>query len=244
MATFAIGDIHGNEPALADLLAQLHPVTTSEDTVVFLGDYIDRGPSSKECIDRILEFQCTCPGRVVTLIGNHEYSLLRTLRDFTKHTWLLAMEAWPTIASYSPVAAQILRQEAERAGGKLFTEAYPLPYEVFFDTVPAPHLAALEQLELWHRTPEALCAHAGIEPGGGPIERQSEKLLVWGSFGFPDGYDGAETIVYGHYGNAMVDEDGWPHPVMRDNSIGIDTIKYGVLTAVQLPERRVFQSAR
>src|SRR5688572_5492896 len=122
MATFAIGDIHGNDSALADLVGQLEPLIRPEDTVVFVGDYIDRGPCSKQCIERILAFEQSCPATVVTLLGNHEYSLLKTLRDFTEHSWLIAMEAWPTIASYSATAAQILRSEAEKAGGKLYTQ--------------------------------------------------------------------------------------------------------------------------
>ena len=244
MATFAIGDIHGNEATLADLLGQLEPLIRPEDTVVFVGDYIDRGPCSKQCIERILAFEQTCPATVVALLGNHEYSLLETLHDFTTHSWLIAMDAWPTIASYSKSAAQILRQEAEKAGGRLFTEEYRLPYELFFDAVPAAHLTFFRALKAYCRTPDGLCVHAGIDPRDGAIERQSEKMLVWGTYRFHEQYHGSETIVYGHYSNAIVDENAWPKPVVRDNSIGIDTIKYGVLTAIQLPDRRVFQSAR
>jgi hypothetical protein len=49
MATFVIGDIHGNLPALTDLLGQVEPLLTRDDTLVFLGDYIDRGPDSRGC---------------------------------------------------------------------------------------------------------------------------------------------------------------------------------------------------
>jgi predicted phosphodiesterase len=52
LATIAIGDIHGNLSALNDVLAQLRSEATSDDTVVFLGDYIDRGPDSRGCVDR------------------------------------------------------------------------------------------------------------------------------------------------------------------------------------------------
>ena len=56
VATIAIGDVHGNRAALDDLLTRLEPDLEASDTVVFLGDYIDRGPDSKGCIDRILRF--------------------------------------------------------------------------------------------------------------------------------------------------------------------------------------------
>jgi len=83
MASFAIGDVHGNLQALDDLLQQLRREVAADDTVVFLGDYIDRGANSRRCIDRILEFRAASPAEVVTLMGNHEDWLLKTLRDFT-----------------------------------------------------------------------------------------------------------------------------------------------------------------
>ena len=57
MSSIAIGDVHGNAAGLRDLLDQLRPEVTDADTVVFLGDYIDRGPDSKGCVDEILAFK-------------------------------------------------------------------------------------------------------------------------------------------------------------------------------------------
>lgn len=180
MATFAIGDIHGNDAALADLMGQLEPLIQPEDTVVFLGDYIDRDPCAKQCIERILAFEHTWPAMVVLLLGNHEYSLLKTFRDFTEHSWLIAMDAWPTIASYSAAAAHVLRREADNAGSKLYTQECALPYEVFFDAMPHTHLAFFERLKPYYQTRDALCVHAGIEPGGGPIPT-AESFITHGA---------------------------------------------------------------
>jgi hypothetical protein len=91
--------------ALEDVLEQLTAELSDDDTVIFLGDYIDRGPDSKACIDRILAFRAESRAKVVTLLGSHEDWLLRTIRDATRHSWLLGMEAFETIASYSPAAA-------------------------------------------------------------------------------------------------------------------------------------------
>src|SRR6476659_4786 len=107
MATIAVGDIHGNLPALNDILSQLRGEAAAGDTVVFLGDYIDRGPDTKRCVDAILEFQQEVSARVVCLRGNHEEWLLRTRRDDRRHSWLLGMEAFDTIRSYSPEAARV-----------------------------------------------------------------------------------------------------------------------------------------
>ena len=74
---FAIGDIHGCVNELRALL-NLLPLTP-ESTVVFLGDYIDRGGNSKGVIDTIIELRGHC--RVVTLKGNHEAMFL----DFLDH---------------------------------------------------------------------------------------------------------------------------------------------------------------
>jgi serine/threonine protein phosphatase 1 len=69
VATFAIGDIHGNVLALDDLLAKIIPEISPGDTVVFLGDYIDRGADSKACIERILDLRRTAKAQIVALMG-------------------------------------------------------------------------------------------------------------------------------------------------------------------------------
>jgi len=71
MATIAIGDIHGCLPPLEDLLSQLTGEVSERDTIVFLGDYIDRGPDTKGCIDRMLRFIDEIRAPVVCLCGNH-----------------------------------------------------------------------------------------------------------------------------------------------------------------------------
>ena len=71
-----------------------------------------------------------------------------------------------------------------------------------------------------------------------------ELAFIWGAGSFPYGYTGVETVVYGHHNNAALNADGWPTPKIMGRTIGIDTIAHGVLSAVRLPDRKVFQSAR
>src|SRR5262245_59070274 len=78
--TIAIGDIHGDVKHLTRLLEQL-PTLTSDDTVVFIGDYLDRGPASRQVIECIEAFRTDFPGRCVTLRGNHEDAWLRSLDE-------------------------------------------------------------------------------------------------------------------------------------------------------------------
>jgi serine/threonine protein phosphatase 1 len=243
VSTISIGDIHGNRSALLDILDQIRGEVGPDDTVVFLGDYIDRGPDTRACIEAILELRRSARAEVVCLLGNHEDWLLRTLHDHRRHSWLLGMEAFDTIRSYSPDAARVLSDAVSSAGAGLYLERGPLPYEVFFNAVPEEHIRFFESLRVYYRTAELLCTHGGLDPRIGRLEEQSREAMIWGAGGFPSGYEGAEIIVYGHWNNAVLTA-GWPTPAIVGRTIGIDTISHGVLTALRLPDGRVFQSAR
>lgn len=244
MPTYAIGDIHGQRAALDDLLRVIEPLLGTGDTVVFLGDCIDRGPDSRGCIERILRFRASAPAAVIGLLGNHEDWMLRTMRDHTRHSWLLGMEAMATITSYSKAAAGAITAEVRRLGERIVTERVALPYDLLFDAMPAEHRAFFDGLAVWHRTADGVFAHGGCDPLAGRIESQPREALIWGSDDFADTYPGPEPLVYGHWNNADLDESGWPQPRVTGHTIGLDTIAHGVLTAIRLPDRRVFQSAR
>lgn len=244
MATIAIGDIHGNHAALDDLLRQLRGAVSESDVVVFLGDYIDRGPNSKECVNAILALQHEIAAEVVCLCGNHEDWLLRTRRDYRRHSWLLGMEAFETIRSYSIDAAQALRNAVSKAGPELYLGQCALPYEVFFDCLPQAHVRFFEGLRSYYQNTDCVCTHGGLDPGVSSVQAQTRQALIWGADGFPSQYDGAETVVYGHWNNAVLNAAGWPSPAILGRTIGIDTSGHGVLTAIRLPDQRVFQSAR
>jgi serine/threonine protein phosphatase 1 len=241
MATIAVGDIHGNLPALKDVLAQLCRVVVEGDVVVFLGDYIDRGRDSRACVDAILSFRNEVPAPVVCLRGNHEDWLLRTLMDYSRHSWLVGMGAFDTIRSYSPGAASALR---EAVGIRLFFGRYVLPYGLFFNSMPPTHRAFFTQLKLCFQSSDCICTHAGLNPTVDRLEKQPSESLIWGQEDFPFGYNGDDVVVYGHWGNAATDSTGWPEPRIVGRTIGIDTIANGVLTAVRMPDWRIFQSQR
>jgi serine/threonine protein phosphatase 1 len=243
MATIAVGDVHGNRHALDDLLDQIRGEVGKDDTVVFLGDYIDRGPDSRGCIDSILEFRRDVPAEVVCLLGNHEDWLLRTRHDHGRHSWLLGMEAFDTIRSYSVEAAAVLSAAVSDAGAELYLGHRSLPYEVFFDAVPQEHMRFFESLRVYHRSEDCVCTHGGLDPRIVDLEEQRREDLIWGAGSFPNGYQGAETVVYGHWNNAVLTA-GWPLPAIVGRTVGIDTIAHGVLTALRLPDHRVCQSAR
>jgi serine/threonine protein phosphatase 1 len=244
MATIAVGDVHGNLAALDDLLGQLRTVTSEDDVVVFLGDYIDRGPEAKACVDAILALEREVAAEVVCLRGNHEDWLLRTQRDYHHHSWLLGMEAFDTIRSYSLEAAQTLRDAVSNAGASLYVGHCALPYEAFFDRVPTAHIKFFESLRWSYQGHDCVCTHGGVDPSVAGIDNQPREALIWGVSGFPNRYDGPDTLVYGHWNNADLNADDWPLPKIVGRTIGIDTIAFGVLTAIRMPDRQVFQSAR
>jgi serine/threonine protein phosphatase 1 len=79
MSTYAIGDIQGNLDALDALVFEIEPELHTRDTVVFLADYIDRGPNSKGWIQRILQLKTEAPCRIISLLGNHEQWMLNSM---------------------------------------------------------------------------------------------------------------------------------------------------------------------
>jgi calcineurin-like phosphoesterase family protein len=244
VATIAIGDVHGNRAALDDLLMCLDRELGAADTVVFLGDYIDRGPDSKGCIDRILRFRAESRASVVALLGNHEHSLLRTLDDPHRYSWLTVMQGFATVESYSAAAADVLGRALEEAGPQLVRDRVRLPYDAFFEAIPSEHLAFLKDLKVFCRTADGVCVHGGVDPRQGPVESQTRDTMLWGTAAFLTDYTGPDIVMYGHWDNSVLAADGRPQPAIGRASIGIDTISHGILTAFRLPDRRVFQSAR
>src|SRR5437868_2096389 len=98
--TIAIGDIHGCSDALAAVIDAIAP--TPSDTIVTLGDYIDRGPNSGRVLDQLIALGDRC--QLVALLGNHEEALLDALRDNDGlRRWLLLGGA-DTLRSYGWIA--------------------------------------------------------------------------------------------------------------------------------------------
>jgi serine/threonine protein phosphatase 1 len=246
VATIAIGDIHGNRAALHDLLTTVSSAVREGDTVVFLGDYIDRGPDSRGCLVDLIDFRDRRgEADVVFLRGNHEDWFLRTLHDRRHHSWLLGMEALDTIRSYSPEAADRIGRARRDSGYGIYLGTASVPYDAFFDTVPDEHLDFFEHLQPVVETDDCICVHAGVRIDGAGTGPQTADDFVWGGdAGFPHEYAGEKIVVYGHRDNAVLDERGWPAPRIAGRTIGIDTISHGVLTAIRLPDGHVMQSAR
>jgi serine/threonine protein phosphatase 1 len=94
--TIAIGDIHGCSAALRAIIEAIQP--TSEDTLVTLGDYVDRGPDSRGVLDCVIELEQRC--RLVPLLGNHEIMMLDTLGNMSVILPWLESGGDATVRSY------------------------------------------------------------------------------------------------------------------------------------------------
>lgn len=217
---YAVGDVHGRDDLLGDLLAQIEADAAERGraklVVVFLGDLIDRGPSSRQVIER-LRIYGSAGVRPVFLAGNHEEVLLRILDGEGRliPDWLRFGGA-ECLASYGVDAAALRRLPPARA------------IDTVRSAIPGRHVEFLRGFDDSFRAGNYLFVHAGIRPGV-PLEEQSRTDLRWIREPFlKDGSDHGFTVIHGHTIREQVEE--------RTNRIGIDTGAYrtGVLTAVGL----------
>jgi serine/threonine protein phosphatase 1 len=172
---FAIGDLHGCIDELDVLLDHLAP--GADDTLVFLGDYIDRGPSPSGVIDRLVRLRDEGP-QCVFLKGNHEDMFLAYL-GFGGH--------YGEAFLYNGGAATLRSYGAQGRDGAATARA-----------LPPEHLLFLRQLRTHYERDGFLFVHAGIRPGR-PLSEQSEEDLVWIREEFiASPHDLGCTVLFGH----------------------------------------------
>lgn len=169
---YIIGDIHGCLEMLERLLDKIDWNPTN-DRLIFLGDYIDRGKNSKGVIDLLLEISKSS-SLVQFLIGNHENIFLEYLNTGRIMGFILN-GGDATLESY---------RTAESSGGGV--------------DIPPEHVAFLRSLEHWIELDDYYVVHAGFRPGV-DLERQSFEDLIWirNAFIFSD-YDFGKKVIFGH----------------------------------------------
>jgi serine/threonine protein phosphatase 1 len=217
MSLFAIGDLHGCPDELEVLLEEIGP--TSDDTIVFLGDYVDRGLKVRPLVDRLLRLQ---QERLATVFlrGNHEDMLLAYLGLGGRHgDAYLENGGGATLASYGVPPGT--------------------PGRAALALLPSEHVEFFRACRLQYLAAPFLFVHAGIRPGL-PLAHQNEDDLLWireDFFAHP--HDLPYTVVFGHTPtrDARVD---LPY------RIGLDTgLVYGnKLTCLDVEGRRLLQVMR
>jgi serine/threonine protein phosphatase 1 len=224
---YVIGDIHGRRDLLvavlarirADLEARPHPAAE----LVFLGDYVDRGPETRGVIETLIDLRRGALP-VTFLLGNHDSYVPAYLNDpdwydRTYHWLHDVMGGSETLASYGVPGAWVGEPDATR--------------EAFAAAFPPEHLRFLQACQLWRRAGSYLFVHAGIRPGI-PLDQQDSDDLIWIREPFLSSTaDHGFKVVHGHTIVPRVEH----HP----NRIAIDTgaVRTGVLTCLVLEDADV-----
>lgn len=163
----AIGDIHGCRKALETLLEAIAP--SSEDLIVTLGDYVDRGPDSRGVIETLLALQDS--HQVISLIGNHEVQMIRALETKPDRERFLSgmCGGQDTLDSY---------------GGR-------------FSDVPESHWNFMRNCQLFHELPQHILVHAGLEAHL-TLEEQDRETYYYQRFHHQKPHCSGKTVVCGH----------------------------------------------
>lgn len=209
----AIGDIHGCRRALESLLDLVAP--TSDDTIVTLGDYVDRGPDSAGVVKLLLELDSS--HSLVPLRGNHEIMMLDSRESNSWRESWLGYGGAETLASYS-----VDRNDSAA-----------------FDSIPVAHLEFLENrlLPYWE-TDTHIFVHAFAEANK-PMSAQPDSSLFWRKFVNPEPHTSGKTVVCGH----TPQRDGVP--ARSDGWICVDTFAYddsGWLSCLDTGSETVWQA--
>jgi serine/threonine protein phosphatase 1 len=209
---YVIGDVHG---CAAELVALIDKLELNEDSaVVMVGDYVDRGPDSKQVIEVILELSTRC--HLMPLLGNHDGMFLSFLSDPSSQqaVTFIYNGGGATLASY-----------ANEDG------SYRIPRE---------HVALLHDLRLWFETPEYFVVHAGVPDT--PLETLDPALdweeLLWTRNMRTTTYQWSKVIVHGH--TATRDVQILPNQINVDTACVFENR----LSAIELPSRRVISVNR
>jgi len=169
---FAIGDIHGCFDKLCELMAKIN-IDRDNDTLLFLGDYIDRGSDSFDVVEYLIDLKKNFQ-KIVFLKGNHEEMLEKYLAGKDRLTYLMN-GGQPTLESYM--------KRSQMTGSP------PIPQE---------HLDFFESLSLYYESDNYIFVHAGLRESI-PLEMQDPADFLWIRKDFVSSdFDFGKRVVFGH----------------------------------------------
>ena len=171
MALYAIGDIHGCLTALESIFNQGQ--IKKDDTVVFLGDYIDRGPNSKGVFDWLLENSRQYDFKFI--LGNHDITMLTAKTDPDRLAEWLQFGAVETLKSYNIEENDTL----------------------WADKIDEAHWVFLKSCLPYLEIGKFIFVHAGLEAGK-ELSQQDEHHLLWQKYETPEMYTAEKTVICGH----------------------------------------------
>ena len=203
---YVIGDIHGRADLLDRMIGEIagdlagRPVPDS--LVVTVGDYVDRGPSSRGVIERLRNNPF--PTRYVALKGNHELLLEGFLRDPQVAEHWRRFGGLETLQSYGVPVGDVMRGREYLAAARALAQAMPAEHSEFLGALPTSLTVG-----------RYFICHAGVRPGV-PLDRQSEEDLLWIREPFLESRaDFGKIVVHGHTPTEK--------PELLPNRINVDT---------------------
>jgi serine/threonine protein phosphatase 1 len=223
---YAVGDIHGRYDLMRSALTwiardSLEQARGRLAMLVFLGDYIDRGPDSAKVLQALIWLQRREQFALRLHKGNHEQGLLAFLEDPERGEPWLSYGGAETLAAYGVTAP------APGAGPEALAKAR----DMLLDEMPASHLQLLGDLALMTIVGDYAFVHAGVRPDRS-LRSQTEADLLWIRRGFVD--------VAGPFERVIVHGHTWlgDQPQVGEHRIGLDTGAYatGVLTVARFDE--------
>jgi serine/threonine protein phosphatase 1 len=239
--TFVIGDVHGEREHLERLLGKL-PFIAPDDTLVLLGDYLDRGPDSRGVIELLRRLPEQTAGKVVFLRGNHEDIYVRALAGDVEPGFFLIRGNGAAEALWS------FRDKPVERGAELSQEdAIDLLDPRRW--IPPAVATWLTSLLHWYEDDHAIYVHAGLDGEGAvwkhPRDGATQPLLWMREEDFYLQYEG-KTIVFGHTPTPdLPPRDPDRVQVWRRGPLwGIDTGcgRGGPLSAIELPSGTIYDS--
>ncbi len=214
---YIIGDIHGCLNNLENLLNKIKNIIKEDDKIIFLGDYIDRGPSSYDVINLLIKTSKQYDS--VFLKGNHEDMLLKYLSGMLDFQNYFDNGGMATLRSY--------RTKQNSPG------------------VPKEHRLFYENLKQYYETEEFIAVHAGLNPNIDNIEEQSPYEMLWIRHQFyRSSRKWEKTVIFGHTPCSILHgEDRNVFFNEKNNIIGIDTgaCYGGLLTCIRWPDKIIIQ---
>ena len=223
----AVGDVHGMYDKLISLMEQVR-FNPDEDLLVFLGDYIDRGPQSLTCLDYIMELNKQYPEQVICLKGNHEAMCCNYYRyEGHSQSYMMDGDDFQSILIWLDNGGTDTHKQFKKLRKSEFLK----------------RLRWMRMLSNHYKVDDFYFCHAGVEPNI-PLEKQREKDLLWIRSWFIKMYDGKETIVVGHTPVQQLDREPVPQ-FLENNIILCDTGSFmdgGKLSCVDVLSGKYWQA--
>lgn len=215
---YAFGDVHGRADLLAILLDGIRQDLNSPDRswdtcdIIGLGDYLDRGPQSKQALDLLINPALPPGCQLIPLRGNHEDAFLRVIDSPAALPMWLDFGGTATLVSYG----------VPLIPGTPTPERCRQMHTALLEKLPADHLTFLRAMPVSLRRGDYFFVHAGIRPGR-PLEEQTPEDMLWIREEFLSSRRShGALIVHGH--------NITPQPDLQTNRIGLDTGAYGTGT--------------